>query len=314
MIKEQGKILVLDDRDIAGGSVRRILEPLYTVHVSNSVPDALNMLHDGGFDLLIAEVEIPDSDDLKTMESVSEVDPNVSFIMITESSTVDSAVETMKSGAADYVTKPFTPDQLTDLVHRVLENRKIRLNQDFRDRRFEELKKKISSTLNLKEVLGSIVEGIETMAKVKGATLSLLDKDREMLRVYAYSGLSKEYVNKGPLDSSKSIGESIINGKDVLVENAATDPRVQYPTEAVREGISSILSLPLIVRGIVIGCLRVYTGEVRTFSKDEIDFLHKFADQAAIAIENARSYEDVMDEYEVIKDDLWDFFDPYGYL
>ncbi len=314
MIKEQGKILVLDDRDIAGGSVRRILEPLYTVHVSNSVPDALNMLHDGGFDLLIAEVEIPDSDDLKTMESVSEVDPNVSFIMITESSTVDSAVETMKSGAADYVTKPFTPDQLTDLVHRVLENRKIRLNQDFRDRRFEELKKKISSTLNLKEVLGSIVEGIETMAKVKGATLSLLDKDREKLRVYAYSGLSKEYVNKGPLDSSKSIGESIINGKDVLVENAATDPRVQYPTEAVREGISSILSLPLIVRGIVIGCLRVYTGEVRTFSKDEIDFLHKFADQAAIAIENARSYEDVMDEYEVIKDDLWDFFDPYGYL
>lgn len=314
MIKEQGKILVLDDRDIAGGSVRRILEPLYTVHVSNSVPDALNMLHDGGFDLLIAEVEIPDSDDLKTMESVSEVDPNVSFIMITESSTVDSAVETMKSGAADYVTKPFTPDQLTDLVHRVLENRKIRLNQDFRDRRFEELKKKISSTLNLKEVLGSIVEGIVTMAKVKGATLSLLDKDREKLRVYAYSGLSKEYVNKGPLDSSKSIGESIINGKDVLVENAATDPRVQYPTEAVREGISSILSLPLIVRGIVIGCLRVYTGEVRTFSKDEIDFLHKFADQAAIAIENARSYEDVMNEYEVIKDDLWDFFDPYGYL
>lgn len=314
MIKEQGKILVLDDQDIAGDSVRRILDPLYTVHVSNSVPDALNMLHNGGFDLLITEVKIPDADDLNTMESVFEVDPNVSFIMITESSTVDSAIETMRSGAADYVTKPFTPDQLTDLVHRVLENRKIRLNQNFRDRRFEELKKQISSTLNLKEVLGSIVEGIVTMAKVKGATLSLLDKDREMLRVYAYSGLSKEYVNKGPLDSSKSIGESIINGKDVLVENAATDPRVQYPTEAVREGISSILSLPLIVRGIVIGCLRVYTGEVRTFSKDEIDFLHKFADRAAIAIENARSYEDVMDEYEVIKDDLWDFFDPYGYL
>ncbi|AFM22995.1 GAF domain-containing protein [Desulfomonile tiedjei] len=314
MVKEQEKILVLDDKDIASDSVRRILESEYIVHVSNSVSDALNMLHNGGFDLLITDVRTPDAKDLKTMESVSEVDPNVSFIVITESSTVNSAVETMKSGAADYVTKPFTPDQLTDLVHRVLESRKIRLDQNFRDRRFEELKRKISSTLNLKEVLGLIVEGIVTMAKVKGATLSLLDKDREMLRVYAYSGLSKEYVDKGPLDSSKSIGESIISGKDVWVENAATDPRLQYPAEAVREGISSILSLPLIVRGIVIGCLRVYTGEVRTFSKDEIDFLHKFADQAAIAIENARSYEDVMDEYEVIKDDLWDFFDPYGYL
>jgi FixJ family two-component response regulator len=314
MVKQEGKILVLDDEKIAWDSVRRILEPKYSVHVSHSVPDALNMLHNGGFDVMITDLKMPHARNLKTMESVSEVDPNISFIVITEFSTVDSAVETMKSGVADYVTKPFTPEQLTDLVDRVLENRKIRLDKNFRDQRFEELKRKISSTLNLKEVLKLIVEGIVTMTRVKGATLSLLDKDREMLRVYAYSGLSKEYVNKGPLDSSKSIGDSLKMGKDVWVENAATDPRLQYPTEAVREGIFSILSLPLIVRGVVIGCLRVYTGDVRSFSKDEIDFLHGFADQAAIAIENARSYEDVMDEYEVIKDDLWDFFDPYGYL
>ncbi|MBM3302395.1 MAG: GAF domain-containing protein, partial [Deltaproteobacteria bacterium] len=172
----------------------------------------------------------------------------------------------------------------------------------------------ISSTLNLKEVLQLIVQGVVKIMKVKGSSLSLLDKKREKLRVFAYHGLSSQYIDKGPLDASRSISETTLEGKYTWVENAPNDPRVQYPTEAMREGIASILSVPLLVRNKVIGALRVYTSEPRKFSEEEVIFLSGFAEQVALAIENARSYEDVKDEYEALRDDLWDFFDRDGMM
>jgi CheY-like chemotaxis protein len=315
MEKRKGKILVLDDEQIVLESVSRILEEEnYEVKTARKGEEALEILKQGGFDIVMTDLKMPGMDGLQAMESLAEIDPDLSIIMFTAYSTVDSAVKAMKLGAVDYIRKPFTPDQLTELVNKAMADRKARFEKRYREDTFEELKKAISSTLNLKEVLNLIVQGVVKVMKVKGSTLSLLDKKREKLRVFAYNGLSSEYVNKGPLDSSKSIGETILNGKHAWVEDVSVDPRVQYPTEAMREGIKSILSVPLIVRNKVIGALRVYTGNVREFSPEETKFLYGFAEQVAFAIENARSYEDVKDEYEALRDDLWEFFDKDGWL
>jgi signal transduction protein with GAF and PtsI domain len=253
-------------------------------------------------------------DGLQAMEALTEVDPDLSMIMATAYSTVDSAVKAMKLGAVDYIRKPFTPDQLTELVEKVVEERKQRFERRYREDTFEELKTAISSTLNLKEVLDLIVLGVVKVMKVKGSTLSLLDRNREKLRVFAYNGLSRDYVDKGPLEVSKSLSETTLSGKHVWIEDACKDPRVQYPQEAMRESIASILSVPLVVRNKVIGALRVYTAEPRTFSEEEVRFLYGFAEQVAYAIENAKSYEDVKDEYEALRDDLWDYFDKTGWV
>ncbi len=68
----------------------------------------------------------------------------------------------------------------------------------------------------------------------------------------------------------------------------ATDPRVQYPHEAAREGIASMLSVGMQYKGAVVGVLRVYTAEEQAFSPLKIDLLKAVATQAAAAIENAR--------------------------
>jgi signal transduction protein with GAF and PtsI domain len=236
------------------------------------------------------------------------------MIMVTAYSTVDSAVKAMKIGAVDYIRKPFTPDQLSELVGKVMEERKQRFERRYREDTFAEIKTAIASTLNLKKVLDLIVQGVVKIMKVKGSSLSLLDKNREKLRIFAFSGLSRDYVDKGPLEVSRSIGETILAGKHVWIEDACKDPRVQYPKEAMREGIASILSVPLVVRNKVIGALRVYTAERRVFSDEEVRFLYGFAEQVAYAIENAKSYEDVKDEYEALRDDLWDYFDKDGWM
>jgi YesN/AraC family two-component response regulator len=315
MEKRRGKILVLDDEQIVLDSVTRVLEEEnYETRTCRKGEEAVEALKGGGFDILITDLKMPGMDGLQAMEALADVDPDLSMIMLTAYSTVDSAVKAMKLGAVDYIKKPFTPEQLTELVEKVMENRKKRFERRYREDTFEELKTAISTTLNLKEVLELIVQGVVKVMKFKGSTLSLLDKNREHLKVFAHHGLSKNYVDKGPLDASKSIGETILSGKHVSVKDASSDPRVQYPREAMREGVVSILSVPLIVRNKVIGALRVYTGEEREFSEDEIKFLYGFAEQVAMAVENARSYEDVKDEYEALRDDLWDYFDKDGWL
>jgi FixJ family two-component response regulator len=315
MDKKRGKILVLDDEQIVLDSVTRVLaEEGYEVKTCRRGEDALGLLKEGGFDILITDLKMPGMDGLQAMEAMLEIDPDLSVIMFTAYATVDSAVQAMKMGAVDYIRKPFTPNQLAELVAKVMSDRRMRLEKRYREDTFQEIKTAISSTLNLKEVLDLIVHGVVKIMKVKGSSLSLLDKKREKLRIFAYSGLSKEYVDKGPLDASKSISETILEGKHIWVENAADDPRVQYPAEARKEGIASILSVPLVVRNKVTGALRVYTADPREFTDEEIRFLFGFAEQVALAIENARSYEDVKDEYEALRDDLWDFFEKDGWV
>jgi len=315
MEKKQGRILVLDDEQIVLESVSRVLEgENYQVVICRKGQEAVEALKGRSFDILITDMKMPGMNGLQAMEALTEVDPDLSMIMLTGYATIDSAVQAMKIGAVDYIKKPFTPDQLSDLVGKVMGGRKVRFDKRYREDTFEDVKQAISSTLNLKEVLDLIVQGVVKVMKVKGSILSLLDKNREKLRVFAHHGLSTNYVDKGPIDSSKSMGEVILSGKHAWVKDAASDPRVQYPREAMREGVASILSVPLIVRNKVIGALRVYTGEPREFSQEEIDFLYRFAEQVAMAIENARSYEDVKDEYEALRDDLWDHFDKNGWL
>jgi CheY-like chemotaxis protein len=315
MDKKSGKILVLDDEQIVLDSVTRILEEEnYEVKTCGKGEQAVDLLKEGGFDILITDLKMPGMDGLQAMEAMSEVDPDLSMIMFTAYSTVDSAVKAMRLGAVDYIRKPFTPDQLVELVTKVMGERKELFEKRYREDTFAEIKTAISSTLNLKEVLNLIVRGVVKVMKVKGSSLSLMDTKREKLRVFAYSGLSREYVEKGPLDTSKSISETTMDGKHTWVEDVSKDPRVQYPAEAMREGITSILSVPLLVKNKVTGALRVYTSEARSFSDEEIRFLYGFAEQVAQAVENARSYEDVKDEYEALRDDLWDFFDKDGWM
>ena len=315
MDRKKANILVLDDEKVVLESVSRILEGEgYRVLTCQRGHEAVEALKKEQFDILITDLKMPGMDGLQAMETVLEIDPDISVIMFTAYATVDSAVKAMKQGAVDYIRKPFTPDQLSELVAKVMAKRREMFEKRYREDTFAEVIEAISSTLNLRDVLDLIVQGVVKVMKVKGSTLSLLDKKREKLKIFAYYGLSKQYVDKGPLEISKSLSETILAGKLVWIENAASDPRVQYPKEAMREPVASILSVPLMVRNKIIGALRVYTSEPKSFTEQETKFLYGFAEQVALAIENAKSYQDVKEEFETMRDDLWEYFDKNGWM
>ncbi len=153
-----------------------------------------------------------------------------------------------------------------------------------------EIAHKLNSNLAPEEVLNTIVEVLCNAARGKGCSLMLLSPDRQQLIHSVAYGLSDWYVRKGPVRVDGAIAEAL-SGKPVAILDASADPRVQYREQAKREGIVSILSLPLSRRGEVIGIVRIYTAERRRFSRQDVEFFGAVADLGAIALERAELYQ-----------------------
>jgi GAF domain-containing protein len=173
---------------------------------------------------------------------------------------------------------------------------------------FIDVCKVINSSLDLKEVLILITENIVKLINVKACTIFLFDKSRNILDVSASYGLSETYLRKGPLDADKSIAETL-DGKIVLIHDTSDDSRVQYPEEAKREGIVSVLSVPMTVKGQILGVLRIYTSEQRDFSDDEYKLISGLADMGGIAIDNARMYDHLKADHESLIADTHKWFE-----
>jgi signal transduction protein with GAF and PtsI domain len=168
----------------------------------------------------------------------------------------------------------------------------------------------ISSTLSLEKVLQMIVENAAKTLGMRASSIRLLDEEKGTLEVKAAYGLSRAYLEKGPVEVAKSpIDRECLKCKVVSAPDIGKDKRLQYPDEIISEGIMSLLSLPLTVRGKAIGVLRVYTSAPYAFSESEIDFLSALACQGAIAIENARLFEHIKTEYKDLTRDVWKWYD-----
>jgi signal transduction protein with GAF and PtsI domain len=181
-------------------------------------------------------------------------------------------------------------------------------NKDFQYfKSFRDVCKVVNSSLDLKEVLKLITENVGHALDVKACTVFILDRQRNILEVSATHGVSEAYLKKGPLVADKSISETL-QGKKVLIYDIANDPRVQYPEEAKREGIASILSVPISVKEDIIGVLRIYTAQQRDFSDDECEFIAGLADMGGIAIDNARMYDHLKADHEKLISETHQWF------
>jgi signal transduction protein with GAF and PtsI domain len=173
-------------------------------------------------------------------------------------------------------------------------------------RGLQEVSKAINSALDVKKVLQLLVKNATTALDIKAAAVRLLDDKRQQMELVACYGLSERYMNKGPVTSDKSISEAML-GKAVSIYDVGRDQRATYPKEAAEEGIKSILSVPIALKGNIIGVLRIYTSEHRDFTDDEITFISSLAEQAALAMENARMFQKLKGEYEELMGDLYRF-------
>jgi DNA-binding NtrC family response regulator len=143
------RILIVDDEEIVIRSCMRILDGSeFQVEAVQDGREALRRVEENPYDVMILDIMMPNMDGLEVLRRVKETHPNVDVIMVTGLSQIDTAVQAMKLGAFDYISKPFEPDELKLVVQRALERRRL-LQENLT------LKSEVSSKYRFENIVGS---------------------------------------------------------------------------------------------------------------------------------------------------------------
>jgi DNA-binding NtrC family response regulator len=121
------RILIVDDEFSVRDSLANwFRKDGYDVSAAANGREALQLVDEGIYDVAIVDIRMPDMDGVELQARLQNIDANLAVIIITAFAAVDTAVQTLKQGAFDYVTKPVDPDELSHLVRRALEHRRLR--------------------------------------------------------------------------------------------------------------------------------------------------------------------------------------------
>ena len=122
----QPKLLVVDDEENVRNSLAELLETRnFCVTATDSAENALKLLENTTFDLVLSDLLMPRIDGIALAKAIKEMGQNVPVVVMTGYASIETAVESMKAGASDFITKPFNADQITIVISRTLENRKL---------------------------------------------------------------------------------------------------------------------------------------------------------------------------------------------
>ena len=159
----------------------------------------------------------------------------------------------------------------------------------------------LGTTLDRDEILNLIVQSaVETM-RGKAASLFLLDEEKGTYVPVAQTGLSKNYIHAG-LDHVRKEMPVLREKGYIHYRDATKDPKAANRELKKKEGIVSILVVPVMVQGQLIGTLCLYTADARIFADQEIEFLTVLAEQGGMAIEHARLVEKLRENTRMFLD------------
>ena len=180
------------------------------------------------------------------------------------------------------------------LLERIQKNSKL----------FLDLASDINSSLDVKKILHNLTVDICEALGMKGVIIRLLNKETGNLQRVASHGLSDEFLNKGPVSAEKSVAQAM-KGETIVIGDVQTDKRIQYRDEAIREGIVSMLVVPIKVKDEVIGIMRLCSAVKRDYPEDIIVLVNALAQTGGLAIQNASLYLALQDDMKELKDDIW---------
>jgi GAF domain-containing protein len=181
---------------------------------------------------------------------------------------------------------------------------KVRLHQSL-----YRIAEALNTSLELQPMLQQVLAATVKEMGLKAASIRLLDPKRRVLRLVVARGLSQAYLAKGEIHADKSpVDQRVLQGEVVVLYDVNHMSGFEYPQEAAREGIRSVLVVPLKLKDRPLGVLRVYSVLPRHFGPVAISFLTSVAGLVALAIENAELHAALQARYEDLKLDLAEWY------
>ena len=184
-MKQTHKILVVDDEKIVRESLFHWFEDEgYFVDTAENALDALKQFDKGKYDLILLDMKMPGMSGLELLSKLKEIDKDTVVILITAFASVPTAIQALKDGAYDYVTKPVDPDELNNLVKNAIEQKSLK-NENYL------LKNKIEQMIIPENLIGES----EEMLKIFELITSVAPTDTTVM-IRGESGTGKELVAK----------------------------------------------------------------------------------------------------------------------
>ncbi len=316
-MKEKCEILIVDDNEsLCNVLVKVLRDEGYSVTPVYRGDDAVEELKKRSFDLILLDLVLPGVDGMDVFREIREKYQSTDVITITSYASTESAVEALRMGAQDYLTKPLDDlDIVTEVVSRTFENRRIikeneHLNKELRTKAaaLEASHERISmlnrigqalhSILDYRELLTFIVQAVAAQLGSDRVSLMLYDGETGELKIEASIGLDEGIAEKVRIRKGDGIaGVVALKGEAILVEDISKDPRFQKQEDRGHCGDSFIsapiaMSVPIKYQQRTLGVINVNNKSGgRMFNQEDLGFVTTLAAQAAIATDNALMFQ-----------------------
>ncbi|MBI5699099.1 sigma-54-dependent Fis family transcriptional regulator [Candidatus Saganbacteria bacterium] len=184
MNKEKPSILVIDDEEDLRLTLRSILKKDYSPQLASSGKEGLKLLKGQPFALVLLDIRMPEMDGLTVLKKIKELDNSLPVVMVTASRDVKSAVEAMKAGAEDFISKPFEVEELLAVIEKVAEKAELKKENQY-----------LKEVLKDAEAYGDLIGQTPEIKKVMALISQTAPTDSTIL-ITGESGTGKEIAAK----------------------------------------------------------------------------------------------------------------------
>jgi two-component system sensor histidine kinase UhpB len=282
----QQKVLIVEDASPTREWLQRVLasEACALTFVEDG-DQALARLAEERFDVVILDLVVPGANGLEILSRVRSVGHAVEVIIFTAHPSLFSAVEALRLGAFNYLLKPTSAKDLRSTLRRALQKRLMAMRLEA----VQSLSQRLSLSTHVEEVAQDVLEVISGVLDFGICGLWLVDEDRGRLTLLRSSLLEPGTAPSLSLDGERGITVAAVQrGELVYVPDVREDPRY-VPLGG--HAHNSEVAVPLMVKGRVTGVLNVESPQVDALTPDDLLLLRSLAQQAALALENARLHE-----------------------
>ncbi len=287
-------ILVVDDE----ATILEIIEEMlrgqpYIVFQARNLAEAEAILREQEISIVLTDLILRQESGLDVINIAQKIQPTAKVILMTGKPTIQNAVTVLKTGAFDYLVKPFDMDTLRGLLKRTvdqvkLERENIRLNEIMS---FYKISEAMTFEINPEKLLKLILETAIREFKADYAAAHFIEHDGSM-KMHDSIILDKSLADTFARFSQDLANEVGYKGKPLIINDEDAYARTGSKT------IKSALCHPLLTKGKVSGTLIVIRSHnLRKFTTGEMTTLSLFANKAAIEFENARLYRNLEDAY-----------------
>ena len=277
--KSDLRILVIDDEvNICEILAQYLSDCGHHVDVASNGEEGLSKMRGGAYNLVICDLYMPGMGGIETLERIKELDENIEVILITGHCSIESAVESMKKGAYDYLSKPFNLEELEILINRAVEKRNMHTLVGL-----YEVSRLIFSSLDTEEILKTVVDTSARLLAADDTSIILLDKSGR-LHVAASSDHPRSEESNRRMAMCERVAEKIAASRHPVIINAAADGS---------PAACSIIQ-PIVTRNAMLGFLNANRNrECAVFTEHDLKKTSILASSIGQAIENANLYSEL---------------------